>query len=294
MKRKIGLIFGGRSAEHEVSLVSAKNIYNAIDTKNYDVQLIGISKEGTWYQFSNPEIFKKNKALNDINLTSEDTITLISAGGHPYVYSLKTHERRQIDCAFPIIHGTMGEDGTLQGLFKVIQLPFVGCDVLASAVGMDKEFMKRLMTESGIKNSKYLTLRKENLTKYADVVHQLGSPFFIKPANAGSSVGVHKIKTENDYIDKLGDSFLYDHKVLAEQFNDGLEIECSVLGLNQKAKASLPGQLKVNHEFYSYEAKYIDAQGAEIIIVEIGGTVGDIESLPFLEAIRQLRESGAI
>lgn len=266
MKRKVGLVFGGRSAEHEVSLVSAKNIYNAIDTKDYDVLLLGISKEGTWYQFANADVFKKNKSLDDVNLSHEDPITLVSVGGHPFIFSLKTYERRQIDCAFPIIHGTMGEDGTLQGLFKVVQLPFVGCDVLASAVGMDKEFMKRLMTESGIKNSKYLTLRKENLFKYADVVKHLGTPFFIKPANAGSSVGVHKIKSEDDYINKVGDSFLYDHKVLAEQFNDGQEIECSVLGLNQKAKASLPGQLKVNHEFYSYEAKYVDAKGAEIII----------------------------
>lgn len=266
MKKKIGLIFGGRSAEHEVSLVSAKNIYNAFDTNIYDFLLLGISKEGTWYQFANADVFKKYKSLNDANLKNEETVTLISANGNPFIYSLKTNERRQIDCAFPIIHGTMGEDGTLQGLFKVVQVPFVGCDVLASAVGMDKEFMKRLMTESGIKNSKYLTLRKENLQKYTEIVKYLGSPFFIKPANAGSSVGVHKIKSEDDYINKLGDSFLYDHKVLAEQFNDGLEIECSVLGLNQKAKASLPGQLKVNHEFYSYEAKYVDVNGAEIII----------------------------
>ncbi|OFZ31799.1 MAG: D-alanine--D-alanine ligase A [Bdellovibrionales bacterium RIFCSPHIGHO2_01_FULL_40_29] len=266
MKRKIALIFGGRSAEHEVSLNSAKNIFTAMDTNLFDVQLIGISKEGTWYQFANSDVFKKHKSLNDSRLTDEDMVTLISIGGNPYFYSFRTQERRQIDCAFPIIHGTMGEDGTLQGLFKVVQLPFVGCDVLASAVGMDKEFMKRLMTESGIKNSKYLILRRENMLPYNEIVKELGSPFFIKPANAGSSVGVHKIKTEDDYMNKISDSFLYDHKVLAEQFNEGAEVECSVLGLNQKPKASLPGQLKVHHEFYSYEAKYIDAKGAEIII----------------------------
>ena len=265
MKRKIGLIFGGRSAEHEVSINSAKNIFNAVDTNLFEIQLIGISKEGTWYQFNTPDVFKK-KALNDSMLTNEDQVVLICSGGSPYVYSLKSGERRAIECAFPIIHGTMGEDGTLQGLFKVVQLPFVGCDVLASAVGMDKEFMKRLMTESGIKNSKYLVLRNSTLPQYSEIVKNLGTPFFIKPANAGSSVGVHKIKTEGDFKLKIQDSFLYDHKVIAEQFNEGLEIECSVLGLNQKAKASLPGQLKVNHEFYSYDAKYLDANGAEIII----------------------------
>lgn len=265
MKRKIGLIFGGRSAEHEVSINSAKNIFNAMDTNLFEIQLIGISKEGTWYQFNTPDVFKK-KTLNDSMLANEDQVVLICAGGSPFVYSLKSGERRVIECAFPIIHGTMGEDGTLQGLFKVMQLPFVGCDVLASAVGMDKEFMKRLMTESGIKNSKYLVLRKNTLPQYSEIVKNLGTPFFIKPANAGSSVGVHKIKTEDDFKLKIQDSFLYDHKVLAEQFNEGLEIECSVLGLNQNAKASLPGQLKVNHEFYSYDAKYLDPNGAEIII----------------------------
>ncbi|MFZ3231295.1 MAG: D-alanine--D-alanine ligase family protein [Pseudobdellovibrio sp.] len=266
MKKKVALIFGGRSAEHEVSIISAKNIYNAIDTATFDVQLLGISKEGTWYHFKNADVFKKYPALNDSSLTSENPITLVSISGKPVIYSLKTSEKESVDCAFPIIHGTMGEDGTLQGLFKVVQLPFVGCDVLSSAVGMDKEFMKRLMSEAGIKNSKYLILRKHNLQAYADIVKHLGSPFFIKPANAGSSVGVHKIKSEADFSTKVNDSFLYDHKVLAEEFNDGLEIECSVLGLNQKSKASLPGQLIVNHEFYSYEAKYLDANGAEIII----------------------------
>lgn len=265
MKRKIGLIFGGRSAEHEVSINSAKNIFNAMDTNLFEVQLIGISKEGTWYQFNTPDVFKK-KSLNDSQLANEDQVMLTCIAGSPYIFSLKSGEQRQIECAFPIVHGTMGEDGTLQGLFKVVQLPFVGCDVLASAIGMDKEFMKRLMTEAGVKNSKYLVLRKEKLPNYNEIVMNLGTPFFIKPANAGSSVGVHKIKTEKDFTTKIVDSFLYDHKVLAEQFNEGLEIECSVLGLNQKAKASLPGQLKVNHEFYSYEAKYVDANGAEIII----------------------------
>ncbi len=266
MKKQIALIFGGRSAEHEVSLVSAKNIYNAVNTELFNILLLGISKEGTWYHFSNADVFINYKALNDIELKNEEVITLLSSAGMPYVYSLKNQEKKPLDCAFSIIHGTMGEDGTLQGLFKVVQLPFVGCDVLASAVGMDKEFAKRLMTYSGIKNSKYLVLRKENLLTFTEISKQLGLPFFIKPANAGSSVGVHKINSESDFKTKIQDSFLYDHKILAEEFSDGAEIECSVLGLNQTPEASLPGQLKVNHEFYSYEAKYVDASGAEIII----------------------------
>lgn len=266
MKKRIALIFGGKSAEHEVSLNSAKNIYNAIDKAKYDTALIGVSKKGTWYLFKDAEVFKKFKALEDENLQNENRICMICEQETPYLFSLKTQEKLAIDCAFPIIHGTMGEDGTLQGYFKIVNLPFVGCSVLSSAVGMDKEYMKRLMTEAGIANSKYVLLKKSEPTPYAEVVKKIGNPFFIKPANAGSSVGVHKIKTELDYQTKLKDSFQYDHKVIAEEFIEGREVECSVMGLNQAPKASLPGELIVKHEFYSYEAKYLDANGAEIVI----------------------------
>lgn len=266
MKKKVALIFGGKSAEHEVSINSAKNIHAAIDKNTFDPILIGVSKQGSWYQFSNADVFKNFKALNDMDLANEDLVSLISSQDRPFIYSLKTQEKKSVDCAFPIIHGTMGEDGTLQGYFKIVNLPFVGCSVLSSAVGMDKEYMKRLMTEAGIANSKYVVLKKAENSNYAQLVQKIGSPFFIKPANAGSSVGVHKIKSEADFQTKLKDSFLYDHKVIAEEFIEGREVECSVMGLNQDPKASLPGELIVKHEFYSYEAKYLDANGAEIVI----------------------------
>jgi D-alanine-D-alanine ligase len=265
MKKKIALIFGGKSAEHEVSINSARNIFNALDKNKFEVLLVGISKQGSWYQFQDAGVFK-NKSLEDSQLKPDQMISLISYQDKPYIYSMKTQEKTAVDCAFPIIHGTMGEDGTLQGYFKIVNIPFVGCSVLSSSVGMDKEFMKRLMSEAGIANSKYVLLKKLEPVPYKDVVAALGSPFFIKPANAGSSVGVHKIKTEADYQTKLRDSFLYDHKVIAEEFVEGREIECSVMGLNQNPKASLPGELIVKHEFYSYEAKYLDANGAEIVI----------------------------
>lgn len=265
MKKNIALIFGGRSAEHEVSINSARNIYNAFDLKQFNPILVGVSKQGTWYQFSDAKVFEK-KSLLDSDLKNEEMVTLISIDQKPFLFSLKTNEKKSIDCAFPIIHGTMGEDGTIQGFFKMVQLPFVGCGVLSCAVGMDKEFAKRLLTEAGIRNSKFLVLRKENPSSFSQVSAELKVPFFIKPANAGSSVGVHKIKNEADFQSHLNDAFQYDHKVLAEEFIDGLEIECSVMGLNQNPKASLPGQLKVNHEFYSYEAKYLDEKGADIII----------------------------
>jgi D-alanine-D-alanine ligase len=266
MKKKIALIFGGKSAEHEVSIVSASNIFNAIDTSLFETLLIGISKQGSWYQFANADVFKKYKSLNDEELPSNHLCSLLSYNEKPFLLNLKTNEKTALDAAFPIIHGTMGEDGTLQGFFKIINLPFVGCGVLSSSIGMDKDYMKRVLTHAGIPNSKYVLLHKNQPHHYNDIVSKLGSPFFIKPANAGSSVGVHKVKSEIDFMKMINDSFLYDHKVLAEEFIDGKEVECSVMGLNSNPKSSLPGELIVKHEFYSYEAKYIDANGAEVVI----------------------------
>lgn len=266
MKKNIAIIFGGKSAEHEVSLNSAGNIYNALDKNLFEPLLLGISKTGTWYQFKSADIFNKYKSLLDQELQQEEQITFISDQSKPWIYSLKTNQKKSIDCAFPIIHGTMGEDGTLQGFLRILNIPFVGCSVLGSALGMDKEYMKRVMSAAGIANSKYLVLKKNSNCDYNSIVKTLGSPFFIKPANAGSSVGVHKIKNENDFQAKLNDSFLYDHKVLAEEFMQGREIECSVMGLNDNPKASLPGEVLAKHEFYSYDAKYIDQNGADIVI----------------------------
>lgn len=265
MKKKIALVFGGRSAEHEVSIKSARNIYNAIDTQLFTPVLIGVSKEGSWYHFENDSVFEM-PALVDKNLSSAQAICLLSHNEKPHMLSLQNGEKIELDCAFPIIHGTMGEDGTLQGYFKILNIPFVGCSVLSSAVGMDKDYMKRLLTDAQIPNSRYLVLTKSQPLSYANVTEKLGSPFFIKPANAGSSVGVHKVKDEASFAKLLADSFLYDHKVIAEEFIEGREVECAVMGLNHNPKASLPGELIVKHEFYSYEAKYLDAQGAEIVI----------------------------
>jgi D-alanine-D-alanine ligase len=262
MKKKIALVFGGRSAEHEVSIVSASYIYDAIDKTLFDPILIGISREGSWYCFNDSDVFKKYKSITDAIMIGQNSVSLLCFHEKTYMLILKTQEKIALDCAFPIVHGTMGEDGTLQGFFKILNLPFVGCGVLSSSVGMDKDYMKRLLTEAQIPNSKFVILKKDEDYVYSDIVQQIGSPFFIKPANAGSSVGVHKIKTELDFTTKINDTFLYDHKVLAEEFIDGREIECSVLGPSHHPKASLPGEVIVKHEFYSYEAKYVDPDGA--------------------------------
>jgi D-alanine-D-alanine ligase len=265
MKKKISIIFGGRSSEHEVSIRSAINIYKALDKNQFEAILIGISKQGTWYLFSEKNISEVS-SLNDLDLKDHTAVSFISYHGKPYILNLQTHEKISFDCAFPIVHGTNGEDGTLQGLFKMINVPFVGCGVLGSAICMDKEYMKIAMTFANIPNSKFQVLRKNEKNDFFKISKNLGLPFFIKPANAGSSVGVHKIKSEIEFHEKLKDSFQYDHKIIAEEFIQGREIECSVMGINNSPEAATPGELVVKHEFYSYEAKYLDENGAEIII----------------------------
>lgn len=262
MKKVIALIFGGKSAEHEVSLRSAKNVADALDKDQYTPILIGISKEGSWYRFPDMTVFNHKTIEDKILPPQAESVALMALQGKSVLYSLKDHSKTTLDCAFPIMHGTMGEDGTIQGLFKMVQLPFVGCGVWSSAAGMDKEVMKRLLAEAKIPNARYMLLTPFVKNSYDEITAKLGTPFFIKPANAGSSVGVHKIKSAADFKVKLQDAFQFDNKVLAEEFIQGREIECSVMGHNHAPKASLPGEVIPQHEFYSYEAKYVDDNGA--------------------------------
>lgn len=267
MKKTVAILFGGRSAEHEVSVVSAKNVAAALDTSKFNLVLIGISKEGTWYKFPDTSIFQSIKSLTDAKLPAQaDPVALICMKGKPQLFSLESKNTLDLDVAFPVLHGTFGEDGCIQGLFKMSNLPFVGCGVLGSAVGMDKEVMKRLIQVAQIPSARYEVIYSHAPQSFESLSQSLGLPFFIKPANAGSSVGVHKIKFKDDFESKLKDAFLYDHKILAEEFIEGREIEVSVLGPNNNPKASVAGEVTPTHEFYSYEAKYLDENGAKLQI----------------------------
>lgn len=260
MKRKVrvALVFGGRSAEHEVSLQSAKSILEAIDKDKYEAILIGIDKKGKWYLNEESSLFlnSENPKLIALNKKNIKEIVLTSGKIKP-----------QVDVVFPILHGPYGEDGTIQGLLKLSNIPFVGCSVLGSAVGMDKDVMKRLLREASIPVADFLVFKSFEKEKihYQNIQEKLGLPFFVKPANLGSSVGVFKIFNEEDFKKALGDVFSYDNKILFERFIKGREIECSVLG-NDNPTASLPGEVIPKHEFYSYEAKYIDEDGAVLKI----------------------------
>ncbi len=266
-KVNVGILFGGKSAEHEVSLQSAKNVIDALDRDKYRPVLIGIDKSGEWYlndqsgfllNADNPRLIRLNRSSNSVALVpqSEGEISSLSGG------DLK----ETVDVVFPILHGTFGEDGTVQGLLKLADIPFVGAGVLGSAVGMDKDVMKRLLRDSGVPIGRFIVFREdERLPEYGEICEELGVPFFLKPANMGSSVGVHKVTSEEGFKGAVADAFQYDSKIVVEEFIEGREIECSVLGNNDPV-ASVPGEVISNHEFYSYEAKYIDENGASLEI----------------------------
>lgn len=264
-KIRVAVLFGGRSAEHEVSIQSAKNVVRALDPKKYEVTLIGIDKRGKWYlneaskfllHAENPKLAKLNKEGNAVALVPETRPgQLMSLSGR---IPTKT-----VDVVFPVLHGPFGEDGTMQGLLKLMDVPFVGPGVLGSAVGMDKDVQKRLLREAGIPVTDFLTFETGAKIHFFKIKKELGLPFFIKPANLGSSVGINKVKNAKNFGRALRDAFQFDNKILVEKFVPGREIECSVLG-NENPIASLPGEIIPQHEFYSYEAKYIDENGARL------------------------------
>ncbi len=266
-KLRIGILFGGKSVEHEISLISAKNIIEAMDPEKYEAVLIAIDKHGEWH-LKNAEGFLID--AQDAKLVSlhgeKQTVAMLpkSKGKELVCYQDdRLHGPIHLDVVFPILHGPLGEDGTVQGLLTLANIPFVGAGVIGSAIGMDKDVMKRLLRDAKIPIGKFMTIyqHEAGLLDFNQVVAELGLPFFIKPANSGSSVGISKVKEEGQFLDALGQAFQFARKVILEEFIAGREIECSVLG-NEHPIVSLPGEVIPQHEFYSYEAKYLDCQGA--------------------------------
>jgi len=266
-KINIGILFGGKSAEHAVSLQSAKNILDAINKEKYNPILIGIDKSGKWLlnneskfllNADDPKLIKLNQ--------SSDSVALVPQSAGKISNFTTSSQSLKIDVVFPILHGPFGEDGTVQGLLKLANIPFVGASVLGSAVGMDKDIMKRLLRDAGIPIGKFIVLKShESIPDFQKIKDELGLPFFVKPANMGSSVGVNKIHDKSEYEDGIIKAFYFDIKIILEEFIKGREVECSVLG-NEKPIASVPGEVISNHEFYSYDAKYIDENGSALEI----------------------------
>lgn len=269
-KIRVALLFGGESAEHAVSLESGKNVADALDSKKYELHLIGLDKKGVMRAVPSLEILRQTDVAKPIDLESigQEVFIVPGPGKTAEILELATGRRlATLDVVFPILHGPYGEDGTMQGYLRLLGLPYVGSGVLASATGMDKDIAKRLMLQAGLPTAKYVALKRHE--KHTHDFHQLkaalGLPFFLKPANMGSSVGVHKISGPEKFTEALRDAFQYDTKVMVEEFIEGREIECSVLG-NHDCVASVPGEVLPQHEFYSYEAKYLDANGARVEI----------------------------
>jgi len=264
-KIRVGILFGGKSAEHEVSLQSAKNVAEAIDKDKYEVSLIGIDKTGRWLLPNQSQFLldASDSKLVRLNQENEQSVALVPESGGELTNLSGTDARIGVDVVFPILHGPFGEDGTVQGLLKLAGVPFVGAGVLGSAVGMDKDVMKRLLRDAAIPSPRFVALREADVPDFETLATQLGLPFFVKPANLGSSVGVNKAKDKASFEQACGDAFQYDTKILIEEFVDGRELECSVLG-NQNPIASVVGEVIPSHEFYSYKAKYLDEHGAAL------------------------------
>ncbi len=269
-KLRIGVIFGGRSAEHEVSLVSAASVIDALDKEKYEVVPIGISPEGRW--LSSADALRLLKQKSPIANLPEHVF--VPDPHHKALMAINAEvsssASKPVDVIFPLIHGTYGEDGTIQGLFELADIPYVGAGVLGSAVGMDKVVQKQLLRQAKISvtpDCSFLFEKyKANPKRVVSLVERsLRYPVFVKPPNLGSSVGISKAHNRNELTTAIDLAGQYDRKILVEQgVKDAREIECSVLG-NDDPEASIPGEIIPSNEFYDYDAKYVDGKSrAEI------------------------------
>ncbi len=299
-KLRVGILFGGRSGEHEVSLLSAASVLNAINKEKYDVVPIGISKEGRWLTAADAENLLQGKLVieprhlraGDPELTQPAAV--LARGEAVVVPPEPVHRQNglvpfqtdaplarrasdraiNVDVIFPVLHGTFGEDGTIQGLLELADIPYVGAGVLGSAAGMDKDIMKSLFVAAGLPIVKHVTVLRSAWKKAPKQVEKLVSsklkyPVFVKPANLGSSVGISKAHKRKELASAIDEAAKFDRKIVIEQGvggknNKAREIECSVLG-NDEPVASIPGEIVPIKEFYDYNAKYLD-EGSELII----------------------------
>jgi D-alanine-D-alanine ligase len=261
------VLFGGESAEHEVSLQSARNVVEAIDRNRYDVILIWIDRSGCWHLDDETSLSSDAVNLRRMDLSSgAHDLALAPGGGGNLITRDGGDPLPELDVIFPVLHGPMGEDGTIQGLLRLAHIPFVGPSVLGSAIGMDKDTAKRLLRDAGVPVAPFITVLNRRLAPLWDKVKaELSAPVFVKPANMGSSVGVSKVSSDVEYQAALDEAFSFDTKVLLEFTLEGRELECAVLG-NEHPEASIPGEVVPKHEFYSYDAKYLDAEGADLTI----------------------------
>jgi len=269
-KIRVGVVFGGRSAEHEVSLVSAASIIRALDKERYDILPIGITPEGRWLSSQEAVTLLKQKARIDHLPEHVLTPDPRKKGLVPLNHAGASSETHPVDVFFPVLHGTYGEDGTIQGLFELADVPYVGAGVLGSAVGMDKVVQKQLLQHAKLPVAPFLWFTHDgyrtNAKRWIAAIEQeLRYPCFVKPANSGSSVGISKAHNRKELLSWIELAGEYDRKIIVERgVANAREIECSVLG-NDDPVASLPGEIVPSNEFYDYDAKYVDGKSTAIV-----------------------------
>lgn len=300
-KRRIAVIFGGQSSEHEVSRVSAQSVIGNIDKDQFDVVMIGITKDGRWLSYDGPAELLGTGEWQELAEAQAEARIQISAGDQARMQTPQENETAEgaegipvsssvaessargifkaagvekvgqtIDVVFPVLHGCNGEDGTIQGLFELAGIPYVGCGVLGSALGMDKAYAKIVFEKEGIPQGKYVVFNRKQVERDMEsavkqVEDVLTYPCFVKPSNAGSSVGVSKAHDREELIKALYFAARYDRRILVEEFMDGREVECAVLG-NDDPIASTVGEVIPCNEFYDYEAKYNSGDSSKVVI----------------------------
>lgn len=275
---KVAVIFGGMSTEHDVSIVSGISIIKNLNQNKYEIYPIYIDENGDWYKYT-----KKIEEIGTVEVG--DKLKEIEKIENPMNYL------KQMDCIFPVLHGLYGEDGTVQGLFELLKIPYVGCKVLASSICMDKVYAKIIFEKAGLNQAKYVYIRKDK-EKYRyiannfeetmctleevekEVEEKLEYPMFVKPSNSGSSVGIRKVKNKKELEEAIKYAGKYDNKILVEQGIIGREIECAVLG-NEEVLASCVGEVLSAEEFYSFDSKYKNSQSRTVIPAKIEENISE-------------------
>ncbi len=289
---RVALLFGGRSAEHDVSVLSAGNVFRALDPARYETVLIGIARSGTWLLCS-----VQNGKFPTAVPAGGPRVALLPGGAGRLVILPETDGAapdlsRAVDVVFPVLHGPFGEDGTVQGLAEIAGVAYVGSGVLGSASAMDKDVAKRLMRDGGLPIARFVSFGRGDTPSFDAVVLELGRPVFVKPARLGSSVGISKAGTREEFAEAVAEAFRHDGKILVEEFVRGREIECGVLeGEDGSLMASLPGEIAPSnrHGFYTYEAKYLDEQGAAVKVpADLNRELSDKVRSLSIEAFRAL------
>ena len=296
-KIKIGVIFGGQSTEHDVSIVSGSSVIKNLNKEKYEIHPIYISKEGKWYNYTKPvqeiEIFNIGEEPQELEKIPNEFEKL-----------------KKLDVVFPVLHGLYGEDGTIQGLLELLKIPYVGCKVLASSICMDKIYTKIIFEKAKLQQAKYIAInaqndenkyiyiddelnqKEETITNICKIVEQkLKYPVFIKPSNSGSSVGVNKATNTEELIKNIKIAEQYDKEILIEQGINGKEVECAVLG-TEKVKASCVGQILSAEEFYDYNSKYKNATSKTLIPADISNETSEKIKTIAIKAFKAVKGSG--